>query len=335
MLVALVAIYLQSGGLESGTFNILQLQELMKSGALQEGAPSLLGMDFQTWTFWFLFLGFAVKIPIVPLHTWLPDAHVEAPTAISVILAGILLKLGAYGMMRINFPLGTALMEPGSGTTIAIGVIGMVSIVYGAFVAMAQTDFKRLVAYSSVSHMGFVILGFAALNDMGMNGAAAQLFNHGTSSAMMFLIVGVVYDRVHHRNLNDFGGLGLKMPYYSGLATVGLFAALGLPGLANFVSEIMILIGAFNAPHTQWMAVVSVIGIVIGAAYILWTIQRVFLGKLNPKYEEITDIDGREAFCQIPFAALCVLFGVAPFLLLDVFRDSIKSLVTFLTVAGG
>jgi NADH-quinone oxidoreductase subunit M len=175
--------------------------------------------------------------------------------------------------------------------------------------------------------MGFVILGFASLTEKGMTGAAAQMFNHGTSSAMMFLIVGVVYDRVHHRNLNDFGGLGLKMPYYAGLASVGLFAALGLPGLANFVSEILVLIGAYNADHTKWMAVVSVIGIVIGAGYILWTIQRVFLGPLNKRYEDITDIDGREAFCQAPFAALAVLFGVAPFLLLDVFDPSIKQLI--------
>jgi NADH-quinone oxidoreductase subunit M len=174
------------------------------------------------------------------------------------------------------------------------------------------------------------MLGFAALNDKGMSGAAAQMFNHGTSSAMLFLIVGVVYDRMHHRNLNDFGGLGLKMPTYAGLAYVGMFAALGLPGLANFVSEVLVLIGAYQAEHTRWMAVVSMIGVVLGAAYILWTIQRVFMGQLAKKYEDVPDIDRREIFCQVPFAVCAVLFGVAPFLLLDVFDPSIKSLIAVL-----
>jgi NADH-quinone oxidoreductase subunit M len=192
---------------------------------------------------------------------------------------------------------------------------------------MAQTDFKKLVAYSSVSHMGYVLLGMASMEQWGVTGAALQMFNHGTSSAMLFLIVGVIYDRAHHRDLNGFGGLGLKMPYYTGLTTVGFFAALGLPGLAGFVSEFMCLVGAYQNDLTRWMAVVSIVGIVVTAAFLLWTLQRVFLGPLNPKYAGLPDISAREAFCQAPFAFLCVLFGVAPAILIGIFNPTLTTLI--------
>ena len=329
MLVAIVALRL-----DSGTFDIPAMVEMARQGSLTgaslPGGGSLLGMQFTTWVFWFLFVGFAIKVPVWPFHTWLPDAHVEAPTPISVILAGILLKLGGYGMIRACFPI---VPDAFRHFALALAILGVISIVYGAFVALGQTDFKRMVAYSSVSHMGYVLLGFAALTEWGMSGAALQMFNHGTSSAALFLIVGVIYDRAHHRDLNGFGGLAQVMPRYWALTTLGFFAAIGLPGLAGFVSEAMTLVGAYDAanPTFKVLVLISTLGIVFTAAFLLWAMQRVFLGKLNPKYAELPEINAREIFCLAPLLLLCIVLGILPWYLLDWMQPSVQNLVTLLS----
>jgi NADH-quinone oxidoreductase subunit M len=316
MLLAIVALYLAGRELLATPFSIPELSALIASGELTGdnliGGGMLFGWPFLKWIFVFLFIGFAIKVPVPPFHTWLPDAHVEAPTPISVILAGILLKLGCYGILRFN--LG---MFPNVAPDFAYAgaILGLFAIIYGAFVAMAQTDFKRLVAYSSVSHMGYVLMGAAAFTSSGLNGAAMQMFTHGTSSALLFLIVGVAYDRAHHREIEGFGGLATVAPVYTGITTLGFFAALGLPGMSGFVSEVLVLIGTWQ--KYPIIASLAVIGIVVTAAFLLWTLQRVFLGPLNERYKEFPDATGREIFTMAPLAFLGVLLGVVPMLLLD------------------
>ena len=319
MLIAIIAVYIKGG-----TFDIPKLIEL----ASQEGHP-LADRTFQIWAFLGFFIGFAVKVPIFPFHTWLPDAHVEAPTAISVILAGILLKMGTYGLVLINFamlPKGMDLFCNGEGSWgNALAVLGFVNIVYGSLCALAQKDFKKLVAYSSIAHMGFVILGLAARNESGMNGAILQMFNHGVISAMLFLLVGVVYDRAHHREIGGFGGLGSQMPIYTGITTVAFFASLGLPGLSGFVGEALSLLGAYD--KFPKLTILSTIGIVVGAAYFLWTLQRVFLGQLNPKYADMPEINRREIVTLVPLGILTIVLGIWPSFAMDMFNEAVKGLI--------
>jgi NADH-quinone oxidoreductase subunit M len=321
------------------TFNILAMQQMGQHTDLFS-APGWLGYSLQWWAFVLLGIGFIIKVPSVPFHTWLPDAHVEAPTPISMILAGILLKMGGYGLIRICYPIC-----PQAGYDLATVVcgIGVVSMVYGAFAAMAQTDFKRLVAYSSVSHMGYVVLGLGVWSaaagtnynpdywKMGMNGAMYQMIAHGISSAGMFFLVGVVYDRVHHRNLNQFGGLFSKMPVYSGLAIGIFFAALGLPGLCGFIGEVFVVLSAWN--YSTAMAVIAAAVVILTAGYILWAVQRVYLGPeyKGPHPEALVPITFREFSIAAPLLALAIVFGVYPQALLDYMQPSVDKTVVELT----
>ena len=279
-----------------------------------------LSMDIQKWLFLAFFVAFAIKVPMFPFHTWLPDAHVEAPTAGSVILAGVLLKMGTYGFVRFSLPLFPEATMKFLPYLILLAVVG---IVYGALTAMMQPDMKKLVAYSSVSHLGFVMLGVFALNRQGIEGGLLQMINHGLSTGALFLLVGLIYERRHTRMIKDFGGLSKQMPIYAAMFMIITLSSIGLPGLNGFIGEFTILIGAFKAlwmTTVVWNKAISTImvllatsGIVLGAAYMLWLYQRVMFGKLdNPDNMNLKDLNLREAMTLIPIIVMCVWIGVYP-----------------------
>ena len=310
MLVGILVAYFASN---PHTFDML---ELTKTAAF---------FDFRLQVFLFLafYFAFAIKVPVFPFHTWLPDAHVEAPTPISVLLAGVLLKMGCYGFFRICFPI---FRDAAHYFAFAFAILGVINIIYGAAVAMAQSDFKKMVAYSSVSHMGFVLLGLASMNATGLNGALLEMFNHGIITGGMFLLVGVLYERAHTREMGSFGGLSGRMPVYAFFLSILSLASLGLPGLSGFVGEFLSLFGAFAAFH--WVTIIAALGLIMTAGYFLYMMQRVLLGTLNPAAAKYSDMNALEIFTVTPLFLLTVIIGIYPQSLLKFQEAAVYALLS-------
>jgi len=314
MLAGLLAMYFAAGG-GNPTFDM----NILASFPYETG--------FQRFFFPFLFIGFGILAGFWPLHTWSPDGHASAPTAVSMLHAGVLMKLGAYGIIRI----AVEMLPEGAHAWLPIfGAFTVVNITYGAMVAMAQTDLKYVIAYSSVSHMGVVILGIATLNDAGMNGAVLQMFSHGIMTALFFALVGFTYERTHTRQIAEYGGLGARMPVLATFFTIGGLASLGLPGLSGFVAEFMVFLGAWQ--FNRVLTVIAVAGLVITAAYVLRVLQKCFWGPLNPKLAEMTDADLVEKICLTILAFILAFVGLMPGPLVTIINSGVARV---LERAGG
>jgi NADH-quinone oxidoreductase subunit M len=304
-------------------------------GTLSFALSDLMRLDlpqgFERWLFAGFALAFAIKVPLFPLHTWLPDAHTEAPTAGSVLLAGVLLKLGTYGLLRFNLSL---FPEAAVDAVWIMGALAVIGIVYGAVVAIVQPDLKRLVAYSSVSHLGFIVLGTFALTSGSLQGAVIQNVNHGLTTSALFLLVGMIYERRHTKQITDFGGLQKTMPLYAGFFLFMTFASIGLPGLNGFVGEFLVLVGSYTA--LPLLSVVAATGVILAAIYLLWAYERVFTGE--PQVEEnraLLDLDMREISLLAPLAALVLAIGLYPNMLLDKIAPSTESILDHIEASTG
>ena len=299
LLVSILFLYAHTG---ATTFDLRSLAD----------ASSTLPVQTARWLFLGFFVAFAVKVPIFPLHTWLPDAHTEAPTAGSVLLAGVLLKVGAYGLIRFSL---TLFPEAAKHFATAVSVLAVIGIIYGAVCALGQRDVKRLVAYSSVSHLGFVVLGVFALTQQAVTGGVLQMVNHGLATGALFLLVGMVYDRTHTRRLDEMGGLASQMPWLLGFFLFAVFASAGLPGLSSFIGEFLVIVGTFAVSHV--FGSLAAIAVVLGAIYLLWSYQRVAYGPIHDEHRTLRDVSAREVLVIVPVLALLLVFGVYPKLMTD------------------
>lgn len=329
ILIVMIGLYLSVIDGDAHTFSMVQMLDgVYESGSILDPSSRSLvfGYSARAVAFLFLVIGFGIKLPMVPAHTWLPDAHVEAPTPISVVLAGLLLKVGAYGFIRIVFGI---FPDMAVNFSQVIAIMGVLAIIYGGLNALAQNDLKRMVAYSSVSHMGFILVGLASITVEGFAGSFFQMLSHGLISPALFLVVGVLYDRTRNREIEHFSGLASKMPAFTFFAAIFFFAGLGLPGLSGFVGELLVLLGAFKTgAFSYWIGILATTGIAISAGYFLWTIQRVFFGAYFVREKawepNMVDLGAREFLMLAPLAVLIVILGIYPRIVLDFSEETIS-----------